>query len=42
VDTLWKRLILDVNRARNLLRRSVADLHHLARAIQAKFRRYYI
>lgn len=41
-DSLWKRLILDVNRAGRVVRRTVADLHTLARAIQAKFRGYYI
>ena len=40
-NSLWKRLILDVNRAGRIVRRTVADLHALARAIQAKFRGYY-
>lgn len=41
-DSLWKRLVLDVNHARRSVRRTVADLHALARAIQAKFRGYYL
>lgn len=41
-DSLWKRLVLDINRAGRIVRRSVANLHALARAIQAKFRGYYI
>lgn len=41
-DSLWKRLALDVNRAGCIVHRTVAELHGLARAIQAKFRRYYI
>jgi len=41
-DSLWKRLVLDINRAGRAVRRTVADLHTLARAIQAKFRGYYI
>jgi transposase len=41
-DSLWKRLALDVNRAACIVHRTVAELHGLARDIQAKFRRYYI
>jgi transposase len=41
-DSLWKRLALDVNRAGQIVHRTVAELHGLARAIQAKFRCYYI
>jgi transposase len=41
-DSLWKRLVLDVNRFGSTVRRSVQDLHALARSIQAQFRRYYI
>lgn len=41
-DSLWKRLVLDVNRFGSAARRSVADLHDLARSIQARFRAYYI
>jgi transposase len=41
-DSLWKRLVLDVNRFGGAMRRSVADLHDLARSIQARFRAYYI
>jgi transposase len=40
-DSLWKRLMLDVNRAGRAVRRTVDDMHALARAIQAKFRGYY-
>jgi transposase len=40
-DSLWRRLVLDVNRTYSVVRRSVADLHALARGIQAKFRGYY-
>ena len=40
-DSLWKRLVLDVNRFGSTVRRTVADLHALARSIQAKFRGYY-
>jgi len=41
-DSLWTRLMLDVNRAGQAVHRTIADMHGLARAIQAKFRRYYI
>jgi transposase len=41
-DSLWKRLVLDVNRFGSLVRRTVAELHALARSIQARFRGYYI
>jgi transposase len=41
-DSLWKRLVLDVNRFGSAVRRSVADLHELARSVQARFRAYYI
>ena len=41
-DSLWRRLVLDVNRTYDTVRRTVADLHALARGIQAKFRGYYI
>jgi transposase len=41
-DSLWKRLVLDINRFRSGARRSVAELHELARSVQARFRAYYI
>jgi transposase len=41
-QSLWSRLVLDVNRAGQTVRRTVADMHALARGIQAQFRRYYI
>jgi transposase len=41
-DSLWKRLVLDINRFSSVARRSVADLHDLARSVQARFRAYYI
>jgi transposase len=41
-ESLWKRLVLDVNRVLGTARRSVRDLHALARSIQAKFCGYYI
>lgn len=41
-DSLWKRLVLDVNRFGNAVRRTVGQLHTLARSIQARFRGYYI
>jgi transposase len=41
-DSLWRRLVLDVNRFGSAIRRSVAELHALTRSIQAQFRRYYI
>ena len=40
-DSLWHRLALEVNRLGGLARRTVADLHALARSIQAQFRGYY-
>lgn len=40
-DGLWRRLVVDVNRTSCLVRRTVADLHSLARGIQAKFAGYY-
>jgi transposase len=41
-DSLWKRLVIDINRFRSVARRSVAELHDLARSVQARFRAYYI
>ena len=41
-ESLWQRLVLDVNRVIGTARRSVRDLHALARGIQAKFCGYYI
>ena len=40
-DALWNRLALDVNRVVQVVRHTVADLHTLARSIQAQFRGYY-
>ena len=40
-ESLWTRLVLDVNRAVQTVRRTVSDLHALARGIQAIFRGYY-
>ena len=40
-DSLWKRLVLDVNRVVRTARRTVSELHDLARTIQAKFAGYY-
>jgi transposase len=40
-DSLWKRLVLDVNRVVRTARRTVSELHALARTIQAKFAGYY-
>ena len=40
-DSLWKRLVLDVNRVVRTERRTVSELHDLTRAIQAKFAGYY-
>ena len=40
-ESLWRRLVLDVNRVCGTVRRTVGDLHALARSIQAKFRGYY-
>jgi len=39
--SLWKRLMLDVNNVAAHVRRTVDELHTLARGIQAKFRGYY-
>jgi transposase len=40
-DSLWQRLVLDVNRKCGVVRRTVSQLHALARGIQAKFAGYY-
>jgi transposase len=40
-DSLWKRLVLDVNRVVRTARRTVSELHALVRTIQAKFAGYY-
>ena len=40
-DSLWRRLVLDVNRLVGAARYTVAELHSLARSVQAKFREYY-
>ena len=40
-ESLWRRLVLDVNRTCGGVRRTVAELHALARGIQAKFAGYY-
>jgi transposase len=40
-DSLWRRLVLDGNRVVCAVRRTVAEMHALARSIQAKFRGYY-
>jgi transposase len=40
-DSLWMRLVLDVNRAVQMVRRTVSEIHALARGIQAIFRGYY-
>jgi transposase len=40
-DALWNRLALDVNRVVQVVRHTVADLHVLARSVQAQFRGYY-
>jgi len=40
-DSLWRRLALEVNHVAGCARRTVADLHALARSIQAKFSGYY-
>jgi transposase len=40
-ESLWKRLVLDVNRVIRAARRNVSELHTLARGIQAKFSGYY-
>jgi transposase len=41
-DSLWRRLALEVNNVAGVVRRTVTDLHVLARSIQAHFRGYYI
>ena len=40
-DSLWRRLMLDVNRLVGTVRRTVAQMHALARSLQARFRGYY-
>jgi transposase len=40
-ESLWQRLMLDVNQVVNRVRYTVAEMHLLARSIQAKFRGYY-
>ena len=40
-ESLWRRLMLDVNRLVGTVRRTVAQMHGLARSIQAQFRGYY-
>jgi len=40
-ESLWRRLVLDVNRFVEGARRTIAQMHVLARSIQAKFRGYY-
>jgi transposase len=40
-ESLWRRLVIDVNRTCGTVRRTVAELHALARGIQAKFAGYY-
>jgi transposase len=40
-DSLWRRLVLDVNGFVTVVRRTVAEMHDLARSIQAKLRGYY-
>ena len=40
-DSLWRRLVLEVNHAARVATRAVADLHAIARSIQATFRGYY-
>jgi transposase len=40
-QSLWNRLILDVNRLASVTRHSVEQMHALARAIRARFRGYY-
>ena len=40
-DSLWRRLMLDVNRIVGTVRRTVAQMHALARSLQARFRGYY-
>ena len=40
-QSLWRRLVLDVNGFVTTVRRTVSEMHALARSIQAKFRGYY-
>ena len=40
-ESLWRRLVLDVNGFVATLRRTVTQMHALVRSIQAKFREYY-
>jgi transposase len=40
-ESLWQRLMLDVNGVIQRVQRTVAQMHALARSIQAKFRGYY-
>jgi transposase len=40
-ESLWRRLMLDVNRLVGTVRRTVAQMHDLARGIQTQFRGYY-
>jgi transposase len=40
-ESLWRRLLLDVNRVVGMVCRTVAQMHALARSIQTKFRGYY-
>jgi transposase len=40
-QSLWNRLLLDVNRFASMARRTIDQMHALARTIQAKFRGYY-
>jgi transposase len=40
-ESLWRRLALDVNQVIHCVRRTVTQMHALARSIQAKFRGYY-
>ncbi len=40
-ESLWRRLLLDVNRVVGTVRRTVKQMHDLARSIQAQFRLYY-
>jgi transposase len=40
-DSLWRRLLLDVNGIVVVARHTVTEMHALARSIQAQFRGYY-
>jgi transposase len=40
-ESLWRRLVLEVNRLGGVAHRAVSELHDLARGIQAKFTAYY-